>query len=172
MDEELFPLLDGTPAIGPGRYTSQSIRNAWRKRVQEGLPWGQTGGNADTTEAIERTLALAVRYAMQPHELATVISDNARLTQTDDVVLSMTVAYGAVLGLLVQGHKLDKNLSNTMMELVKTDAEVVEGCSRYGAERTKGAGKAYNSSNHAPAALRKHVLLIGCAAWVRKKQDQ
>jgi len=83
------------------------------------LPWGQTGGNADTTEAIERTLALAVRYAMQPHELATAISDNARLTQIDDVVLSMTVAYGAVLGLLVQGHKLDKNLSGIMMQLVK-----------------------------------------------------
>ena len=42
MDEELFPfLLDGTPANGPGGYTSQSIRNAWRKRVQEGLPWGR-----------------------------------------------------------------------------------------------------------------------------------
>ena len=101
VDEELFPLLDGTPANGPGGYTSQSIRNAWRKRVQQKLPWGQTGGHADTTEAIERTLALAVRYATQPHELATVISNNTRLTQIDDIVLSMTVAYGAVLSLLL-----------------------------------------------------------------------
>jgi ADP-ribosylglycohydrolase len=120
MDEELFPLLDGTPANGPGGYTSQSIRNAWRKRVQQKLPWGQTGGHADTTEAIERTLALAVRYSTQPHELATAISSNARLTQIDDTVLSMTVAYGAVLSLLVQGHELDKNLSDKLMELVKT----------------------------------------------------
>ena len=64
MDEELFPLLDGTPVSGPGRYTSQSIREAWRRRVQQDLPWGQTGGHADTTEAIERTLAIAVRYAL------------------------------------------------------------------------------------------------------------
>ncbi len=120
MDEELFPLLDGTPANGPGGYTSQSIRNAWRKRVQQKLPWGQTGGHADTTEAIERTLALAVRYATQPHELATAISNNTRLTQIDDIVLSMTVAYGAVLSLLVQGHELDKNLSGKLMQLVKT----------------------------------------------------
>jgi hypothetical protein len=120
MDEELFPLLDGTPANGPGGYTSQSIRNAWRKRVQQKLPWGQTGGHADTTEAIERSLALAVRYATQPHEFATAISNNTRLTQIDDVVLSMTVAYGAVLSLLVQGHKLDKNLSSKLMQLVKT----------------------------------------------------
>jgi len=28
MDEDLFPLLDGTPASGPGLYTSQSIREA------------------------------------------------------------------------------------------------------------------------------------------------
>src|SRR5688500_2539755 len=120
MDEELFPLLDGTPANGPGGYTSQSIRNAWRKRVQQKLPWGQTGGHADTTEAIERTLAIAVRYATQPHELATAISNNARLTQIDDTVLSMTVAYGAVLSLLVQGHELDKDLSGKLMHLVKT----------------------------------------------------
>ena len=66
MDEELFPLLDGTPVSGPGRYTSQSIREAWRLRVQQGLPWGQTGGHADTTEAIERALAIAVRYAFEP----------------------------------------------------------------------------------------------------------
>jgi ADP-ribosylglycohydrolase len=49
LDEELFPQLDGTPMNGPGGYTSQSIRAAWRQRVQQGLPWSQTGGHADTT---------------------------------------------------------------------------------------------------------------------------
>jgi ADP-ribosylglycohydrolase len=43
MDEALFPLLDGTPVSGPGNYTSQSIREAWRRRVEQKLPWGQTG---------------------------------------------------------------------------------------------------------------------------------
>jgi ADP-ribosylglycohydrolase len=119
MDEDLFPLLDGTPVSGPGRYTSQSIREAWRRRVQQNLPWGQTGGHADTTEAIERTLAIAVRYAAQPARLALAVADNAILTQTDDTIVSMTVAYGAVLGLLVQGHTLDTELSGKLMELVK-----------------------------------------------------
>jgi ADP-ribosylglycohydrolase len=72
MDEELFPLLDGNPVSGPGGYTSQSIREAWRRRVEQKLPWGQTGGHADTTEAIERTLAIAVRYASHPARLASV----------------------------------------------------------------------------------------------------
>lgn len=120
LDEELFPLLDGTPMNGPGGYTSQSIRESWRLRVQQKLPWSQTGGHADTTEAIERTLAIAVRYARHPRQLAEAVTSNTILTQTDDTVVSMTVAYGAVLGLLVQGHRLDTNLSGRLMKLVKT----------------------------------------------------
>lgn len=120
MDEELFPFLDGTPMSGPGGYTSQSIREAWRRRVEQKLPWGQTGSHADDTEAIERTLALAVRYAFQPAELATTVASNTRLTQIDDTVISMTVAYAAVLSMLVQGHALDKTLSEKLMGLIKT----------------------------------------------------
>ena len=120
MDQELFPLLNGTPVSGPGRYTSQSIREAWRRRVQQNLPWGQTGGHADTTEAIERTLAIAVRYAFQPGLLAAAITANTLLTQTDDTLVSMTVAFGAVLGLVVQGHPLDANLSGKLMRLVRS----------------------------------------------------
>lgn len=121
LDEDLFPLLDGTPANGPGGYTSQSIREAWRRRVEQKLPWGQTAGHADTTEAIERTLAIAVRYALHPKKLALAISSNARLTQSDDIVLSMTVAYGAILSLLVQGQKFDKMLSDKLMAMVKSN---------------------------------------------------
>ena len=118
MDEELLPLLDGTPVCGPGGYTSQSIRELWRQRVEQKLPWGRTGGHADDTEAIERTLALAVRYARSPAELAAAIADNTLLTQIDATVVSMTVAYGAVLGLLVQGHALNSHLSGKLMRLV------------------------------------------------------
>jgi ADP-ribosylglycohydrolase len=119
MDEEIFPLLNGMPVNGPGGYTQQSMRDAWRKRVQQNLPWGQTGGQADTTEAAGRTLALAVRYAFQPQELAAAISSNTRLTQTDETVVALTVAYGAVLGLLVQGEKLDRDLSNKLLRLAR-----------------------------------------------------
>jgi hypothetical protein len=87
--------------------------------VQQNLPWGRLGGPADTTEAIERTLAIAVRYAIDPAKLASAVAGNAALTQADDLVLSMTVAFGAVLGLLVQGHRLDPALSGKLMTLVK-----------------------------------------------------
>ncbi len=87
--------------------------------MQQNLPWGQTGGHADTTEAIERTLAIAVRYALQPAQLASAIAGNTILTQTDDTVVSMTVAFGAVLCLLDQGHTLVPELSVELMELLK-----------------------------------------------------
>jgi ADP-ribosylglycohydrolase len=119
LEEGLFSQLDGTPYSGPGHYTSQSIREAWKKRVLEKASWENTGGNADTTEAIERTLALAIRFAGNPAKLAKTIARNTLLTQTDDMLVSMTVAYGAVLSRLVLGDPFDVRISNTLMKLVK-----------------------------------------------------
>ena len=119
LDEDFFPLIDGTPMSGPGGYTSQSIREAWRLRVEQQRPWGQTGGNADTTEAAERILAIAVRYALQPKQLAAAVTGNTVLTQTDGTVVAMTVAFGAVLGMLVEGNRLDGELTGKLMDRVK-----------------------------------------------------
>jgi ADP-ribosylglycohydrolase len=119
LDEELFPKLDGKPNAGPGGYTSQSIREAWHKRVQEGKPWSETGGHADTTEAAERALVLAARYAKCPTKLAEKVSANCVLTQADEAIVAMTTAYCCVLGLLVRGESLDPLLSDKLMELVK-----------------------------------------------------
>ncbi len=120
MDEDFFPLIDGTPMNGPGGYTSQSIREAWRLRVGQQLPWGQVGGNADTTEAAERIIAIAVRYALQPAELASAVTRNTVLTQTDGTVVAMTVAFGVVLGMLVEGHPLDAELTSKILPRLKS----------------------------------------------------
>ena len=119
LDEELFPQLDGTPMSGPGGYTSQSIREVWRQKTIKKMAWEDTGCNADTTEAIERTLAIGIRYATRPSEMAAAITSNTVLTQTDDTVVSMTVAFGAVLSMLVQGQPFDTSLSTKLMTLVK-----------------------------------------------------
>ena len=120
LDGELFPALDGTPRQGPGGYTSQSIREAWRRRVVEGKSWAETGGHADTTEAAERILVLAARQALQPARVAASVSANCLLTQTDETVVAMTTAYGCVLALLVQGEPLDPAISGKLMDLVKS----------------------------------------------------
>jgi ADP-ribosylglycohydrolase len=119
LDEDLFPWLDGTPMNGPGGYTSQSIRETWRKRVRQKLPWGQCAGHADTTEAIERALVLAARYAANPRKAAEAISANCLLTQNDGAVAASTTAFGAVLALLVQGEKMDVELSDKLLNLVR-----------------------------------------------------
>lgn len=119
LDEELFPQLDGTPVNGPGGYTSQSIRETWRRRVEEKKSWQETGGHADTTEAAERTLVLAARYAKSPAKVAATVSANCLLTQSDEAIVAMTTAYACVLALLVNGEKLDPMISDKLMDLVK-----------------------------------------------------
>ena len=120
LDEDLFPQLDGTPSQGPGGYTSQSIREAWRRRVEQKKSWQETGGHADTTEALERALVLGVRYANTPAKVAETVSANCLLTQIDESVVAMTTAYCCALALLVQGEKLDPTLSDKLMGLVKS----------------------------------------------------
>jgi hypothetical protein len=48
-----------------------------------------------------------VRYALDPARLAESIAANTALIQNDSTIVSMTVAFGAVIGMLVQGHALD-----------------------------------------------------------------
>lgn len=122
LDEELFPLLDGTPASGPGGYTNQSIREAYRRRVEQKKSWQETGGHADTTEAAERGIVLAARYAKEPRKLAEQFSSNCLLTHADEAIVAMSTAYNCILGQLVAGENLNSDLSNKLMTLVKSDA--------------------------------------------------
>ncbi len=119
LESELFSQLDGTPQSGPGGYTSQSIREAYAKR-QAGLPWSETGGHADDTEALDRGIAIAVRYASSPRELAENVARNTALTQIDDAVMAMTCAFSCVVGLLIEGHAFDAGISGTLMARVKS----------------------------------------------------
>lgn len=119
LDEELFPQLDGTPNNGPGGYTSQSIREAWKRRVKEHKPWGETGAHADTTEAAERALVLSARYAKDPAKVAETVSANCILTQADEAIVAMTTAYCCVLAALVDGNTLDAEVSGKLMALVE-----------------------------------------------------
>jgi len=120
LDEELFPLLDGTPVYGPGGYTSQSIREAYRRRVEQKKTWRETGGHADTTEAAERGIVLAARYANHPRKVAEMVSANCLLTQGDEAIVAMTTAYNLVLSRLIAGEKLTPAISDSLMQLVQS----------------------------------------------------
>jgi ADP-ribosylglycohydrolase len=117
LDQQLFPLLDGTPFSGPGGYTSQSIRDAYQARVHEKKAWGTFGSLADTTEAAERAIALAARYALDPKRLSDLVIDNCRLTQNDPMVVALTTAYESVLGCVLRGDALGPELSTMLMRL-------------------------------------------------------
>jgi ADP-ribosylglycohydrolase len=119
LDRQLLPQLDGTPMQGPGGYTNQSIREAYRRRVEQKLDWSRTGGHADTTEAAERAVVLAARYGLNPRTVAETVSANCLLTQADQAIVAMTTAFNCVVALLVAGEKMDVNLSDKLLDQVK-----------------------------------------------------
>jgi ADP-ribosylglycohydrolase len=122
LDQELFPLLDGTPRSGPGNYTSESIRHAWKRRVTEKRPWHDIGGAADTAEAMERTLAIAVRYATEPARMSQAIANNTALTQSSETMLSMGVGYGCILARLIQGNAMGAQISQQPLKWLEENA--------------------------------------------------
>src|SRR5258708_10993017 len=117
VDEELFPLLDGTPMNGPGGYSSQSIREAYRRRVQQKKSWKETGGHADTTEAAERAIVLAARYAKEPETVARFVASHCLLTQADAAIVAMSTAYNCVVPACVRGQPFDQHTPDQFMFL-------------------------------------------------------
>lgn len=118
LEADLFPLLDGTAMKGPGGYTNQSIREAYLRRVVEQKPWTQTAGQIENTEAVERAIVLAVRYAKKPRMAAATAASNCRLTHANEMVVALSTSFDCVVSLLVAGEKLDGALSTKLMDLV------------------------------------------------------
>jgi ADP-ribosylglycohydrolase len=118
LDEELLPQLGSDAFSGPGGYTNHSLRQVWQARVRDGKPWGEAGGNADTSEAAERVSLLAARFALDPYAAAKHALDNCLLSQTDPLVAQQSVAFACVLAALVRGEPFDEHITDKLMELV------------------------------------------------------
>lgn len=118
VEREILPHLDGTPMGGKGGYTSQVMRHLYQKRVVENMDWSQVASNSDTTESLERNIPMSIYFADDLNKLSHIVASNTALTQADDIVGSLSVAFNLVLAMLIQGHKLDENLSGKLMRKV------------------------------------------------------
>ncbi len=137
LDANILAEMDGSAYGGPGGYTNQSIRELYRVRVTENRPWGETGGYADTTEAAERAVVLAARYAAAPADGARAVDANVRLTQIDPFVAALSVSFCVVVGALARGVPFDGDLSATLYAMVEegslpfTHAVLAENTGKY-----------------------------------------
>lgn len=120
LDAELLPHLNGQPFAGPGGYTNHSFRQVWEARVRDKKPWGQTGGNADTSESAERVSILAAVHALRPGLAARHAFDCTILSQTDSLVAQQSVAFSCILSAVVRGEAFDEELSDKLMALRKS----------------------------------------------------
>jgi ADP-ribosylglycohydrolase len=120
LDDKILANFDGNPFHGPGGYTNHSIRQTWQARTQDGKEWGEAGGNADTSEAAERVSLLAACFAADPCVASRHAYENAKLTQTDPLVLQHSVAFASVLAAIIRGEAFDSELSDKLMKLVES----------------------------------------------------
>lgn len=129
--------MDGSPYCGPGGYTNQSIRELYQSRVKESKAWGQTGDYADTTEAAERAVLIAARYALMPTEGAQLIAANIRLTQIDPFVTALSASYCVIVSALIRGEPFNEKLSAKLYKMVEqgllpfTHAVLAENKAKY-----------------------------------------
>lgn len=118
IDQDILPQLDGTPMGGKGGYTSQVMRHLYQKRVIEHKSWDNLACNSDTTESLERNIPMAIMFANDLGKLSHVVAENTAITQIDNVVGSLSVAFNLVLAMLIQGESLDGELSSKLMKKV------------------------------------------------------
>ncbi len=119
LDANFLARMDGTPYSGPGGYTNQGLRDAYRARVVEGRPWGDTGGHADTTEAAERAVLIALRYAQEPMRGALLARENILLTHIDPFVAALSLSFDIVAAALARGLPLDGQLGARLYAMVE-----------------------------------------------------
>ncbi len=167
LDTELFPQLDGTPMQGPGGYTNQSIREAWRKRVSEKRPWGACAGDADTTEGAERAIAIAAFFALQPKKMAEAACSNIILTQRDPAIVAMSVAFNAVLSQLISGVSLTPQMGARLMAQVSSGILPFHQVTQGHLHPPQGAEKIQAGQFSSPDAL----LTAGYAALAAADPD-
>jgi len=139
LDDEILAKFDGNPFHGPGGYTNHSIRQTWQARL-DGKKWGDAGGNADTSEAAERCGILAACFAADPCVAARSAYENAKLTQTDPLVLQHSVAFASVIAAIIRGEAFDRELSDKLMKLVESgEIPFTSPTSIASSKRTPGA---------------------------------
>ena len=162
LDEKILPLLNGTAKFGPGGFTNQSLRETWLNRVKLGKPWGQCAGLADTSEAAERGVVVAARYAADPVAAATQAAANIGLTQRDVGTAAQCVGFAAVVAALVRGEPFDEYLPDVLMEPVRT------GRLRFKYDTLPGSGDGDKGEHSLGFASPDALLLPGWCAQAAK----
>jgi ADP-ribosyl-[dinitrogen reductase] hydrolase len=102
--DSLLETLDGTPQ--GGRYTDQAMRDVWNARQKKGLDWSEAGSFADTAEAAIRTPILAARYYRDVESLIGSLRSNILLTHRDPFIAGQSIAFGLIIGGLIDGYHL------------------------------------------------------------------
>jgi len=129
--DALLATLDGTPQ--GGRYTDKAMRDVWHARQKEGLGWSEVGSYADTAEAAIRTPVLAARYYGKMETLIKTLRSNVLLTHRDPFIAGQSIAFGLIVGGLIDGCSLGEVSKVVIQRVSKSNTPaVIEVPDRHG----------------------------------------
>ena len=105
--DALLDTLDGTES--GGRFTEQAVRDIWHSRKEQGKAWRSEGfaSFAETSEAAQRAVVIAARYANDPMQAGRLSADCTKLTHADPSIVTASTAYGVVVAAVISGLPLD-----------------------------------------------------------------
>ncbi len=117
--DTLLDTLDGTES--GGRFTEQAVRDIWHARKKQGKAWRSEGfaSFAETSEAAQRAVVIAARYANDLMQAGRLSADCAKLTHADPSIVTASTAYGVVVAAVIGGIPLDGQIGWAMRELIK-----------------------------------------------------
>ncbi len=117
--DTLLDTLDGTESSG--RFTEQAVRDIWHSRKEQGKAWRSEGfaSFAETSEAAQRAVVIAARYANDLMQAGRLSADCAKLTHADPSIVTASTAYGVVVAAVISGIPLDGQIGRAMRELIK-----------------------------------------------------
>jgi ADP-ribosylglycohydrolase len=117
--DALLDTLDGTES--GGRFTEQAVRDIWHARRKQNKSWRSEGfaSFAETSEAAQRAVVIAARYANDLMKAGRLSADCAKLTHADPSIVTASSAYGVVVAAVISGIPLDGQIGWTLRDLIK-----------------------------------------------------
>ena len=124
--DALLARLDGTRTGGEHGWTAKDMCDVYKARVTKGLQWEDGEGGfpsaspkGDTTDSMIRASVLAALLHGNMKAMCEAVAHNAKLHYADQSVVSQSVCFGAILGAIIRGAKLDGRMGGQLYKLAQ-----------------------------------------------------
>eukprot|EP00934_Nitzschia_sp_Nitz4_P002100 Nitzschia sp. Nitz4//scaffold20_size174350//61007//62476//NITZ4_002093-RA/size174350-processed-gene-0.96-mRNA-1//-1//CDS//3329541782//2100//frame0 len=100
--------MDGTRKGGRYGWTDSNICELYQQRIVDKKPWSEcVSPRSDTPDSVVRATILGSLYVKTPTKMAMEVQRHAKAASLDSSIQAHSVAFGALIGAILQGVPLD-----------------------------------------------------------------